>query len=107
MLSQRPALARGTEPAAKTPRVGLGGGGEMRLRAAAAAVGIVATIAMAGPAAAQPICAGEADVFFVCVDPSGSSRTVCVYAGPPPCIPVTIPIPTAWCGGNMTSICSR
>ena len=76
----------------------------MRLRAAAAAVGAVATIAIAGPAAAQPLCAGE-EVAYVCVDPSGSSKTVCIYAGPPPCTPVTIPIPTAWCGGIMQVFC--
>ena len=75
----------------------------MRLRAAAAVVGAVATIAMAGPAAAQPLCAGEDSIFFVCVDPTGSSKTVCIYAGPPPCTPVTIPIPTAWCGGSFIS----
>ena len=73
----------------------------MRLRAAAAVVGAVATIAMAGPAAAQPLCAGEASLLYVCVDPTGSSKTVCIYAGPPPCTPVTIPIPTWWCGGVL------
>ena len=77
----------------------------MRLRMAAAVVGAVATIAMAGPAAAQPLCAGEDEIFFVCADPTGSGHTVCIYAGPPPCTPVTIPIPTAWCGGTLTSLC--
>lgn len=77
----------------------------MRWRAAAAAVGVVAAIAMAGPAAAQPQCVGEDEVFFLCVDPTGSSHTICVYSGPPPCTPVTIPIPTAWCGGNLTALC--
>lgn len=77
----------------------------MRLRAAAAAVGAVAAIAMAGPAGAQPLCAGEDTLFYVCTDPTGSGHTVCIYAGPPPCTPVTIPIPTVWCGGNLTSLC--
>lgn len=79
----------------------------MRFKAAAVALGAVATIAMAGPAAAEPLCAGEDTVFFLCVDPSGSSATFCIYAGPPPCRPVTVPIPTAWCGGELTGICSR
>ena len=78
----------------------------MRSRVAAAVVGAVAMLVMtAGPAAAQPLCAGEETVFFVCVDPTGSSKTVCIYAGPPPCTPVTIPIPTAWCGGDLTVLC--
>ena len=75
----------------------------MRLRMAAAVVGAVATIVTAGPAAAQPLCVGEQTLFFQCVDPTGSSITVCVYAGPPPCRPVTIPIPTTWCGGTLIS----
>ncbi len=75
----------------------------MGLRAAAAVVGAVATIAMAGSAAAQPLCVGE-EAFYVCVDPTGSSRTVCIYAGPPPCTPVTIPIPTAWCEENLEKL---
>lgn len=73
----------------------------MRLKAAAAAVGAVAAIMTAGPASAQPLCAGEHSIFYVCVDPTGDSRTVCIYAGPPPCQPVTVPIPTAWCGGTF------
>jgi hypothetical protein len=71
----------------------------MRLRAAAAVVGAVAMLVTAGPATAQPLCVGEDNVAYVCVDPTGSSKTVCIYAGPPPCRPVTIPIPTWWCGG--------
>lgn len=77
----------------------------MRLRAAAAAVGVVATIALAGPAAAQPLCVGEQGVFALCVDPTGSGRTVCIYAGPPPCMQVTIPIPTWWCEGSLGPNC--
>ena len=78
----------------------------MRSRAAAAVVGVVAMLVMtAGPAAAQPLCVGEDDTAYVCVDPSGSSKTVCIYAGPPPCTPVTIPIPTAWCGGILAVLC--
>ncbi len=77
----------------------------MRLKIAAAIVGAAATMALAGPAAAQPLCAGDDELFFVCVDPTGSSITRCIYAGPPPCTPVTIPIPTAWCGGDLTALC--
>lgn len=73
----------------------------MRFRAAAVAVGAVAAISFGGPAAAQPLCAGEDSIFYVCVNPTGDSHTVCVYAGPPPCHPVTIPIPTWWCGGTF------
>lgn len=76
----------------------------MRFRMAAAVVGAVGMIAMAGPAAAQPLCAGEESA-YVCVDPSGSSKTVCIYAGPPPCTPVTIPIPTLYCGGSLQVFC--
>ncbi len=73
----------------------------MRRKAAAAVVGLVAALSMAAPAAAQPLCAGEQSIFYVCVDPTGSSHTLCVYAGPPPCHPVTIPIPTVWCGPHI------
>ncbi len=73
----------------------------MRRRAAAAVVGLVAAISLMGPAAAQPLCAGDDELFFVCVDPTGSSITRCIYAGPPPCHPVTVPVPTVWCGGNL------
>jgi hypothetical protein len=73
----------------------------MRLRVLAAGVGAVAAMVWTGPAGASPLCAGEHDIFALCVDPTGSSRTVCIYAGPPPCRPVTVPIPTAWCEGAL------
>ena len=76
-----------------------------KLRAVAAAVGAVTAILTAGPAGAAPLCVGEHSLAVFCVDPEGSSKTVCIYAGPPPCTPVTIPIPTSWCGGILAVFC--
>lgn len=69
----------------------------MRRKAVMFATGLMmaATVALAPAAGAQELCAGTEDLGYVCVDPTG--RTLiddCVYLGPPPCIPVSVPGPT-------------
>lgn len=81
----------------------------MRSRAAlwVAGLAVGATMAMAPPAAAQPLCAGPS-TFYVCVDPTGGTPiTECIYLGPPPCYPVSVPTPTAWCEENLEKIDCR
>ena len=67
----------------------------------AAVAGIVASIGMAGPAQAQgPICAGTQQTAGLCVWLTDSTvYEDCVYLGPPPCIPVSVPGKTLQCGG--------
>jgi hypothetical protein len=58
----------------------------------------------ANAASAATVCAGTAETFAACatpnpgalpsVNPTGSSISDCVYAGPPPCVPVSVPVPT-------------
>lgn len=76
----------------------------MKRRAALVVGGlaVAATMAMAGPAAAQPLCFGPSSS-YVCVDPTGGDPIEeCIYAGPPPCIPVSVPTPAVWCGGYLS-----
>ena len=61
-----------------------------------------ATVAMAQPAAAQPLCFGPSRT-YVCIDPTGGDPIQeCIFAGPPPCHPVSVPTPVIWCGGNLS-----
>lgn len=79
----------------------------MRRRAAllVASLAVGATVAIASPAAAQPLCFGPSTA-YVCVDPTGGNPiNECIYAGPPPCHPVSVPTPDAWCGGRLALIC--
>ena len=61
---------------------------------------VTAVLGIGSPASAQTLCFGPT-FGYVCTDPTGSSTTQCIYAGPPPCHTVTVPIPTAWCGGSL------
>ena len=63
---------------------------------------IAGSMAVVPPASAQTICAGTQSTIFVCTDPLGGTViTDCVYLGPPPCTPVTVPGPTLYCGGDL------
>ena len=79
----------------------------IRVRLAVATLAIAAGgIAAAGSSQASvgPVCAGDANVgaFCVTVDPAGLPTvnptggppiTDCVFIGPPPCTPVSVPTP--------------
>ncbi len=67
--------------------------------------------ALAQPAGAAVYCAGEASTFVACAetpDPTLGSRDLCVFLGPPPCTPMTVPTvglvgsPDVNCGGSTT-----
>ncbi|HEX2057283.1 MAG TPA: hypothetical protein VHI71_02845 [Actinomycetota bacterium] len=76
----------------------------MRRRAILFGAGVLAaaSLALAPPAAAQTLCAGTQNTAYVCTDPLGGTIiTDCVYLGPPPCTPVTVPGPTLSCGGAL------
>ncbi|HEX2057282.1 MAG TPA: hypothetical protein VHI71_02840 [Actinomycetota bacterium] len=77
----------------------------MRLKRTLAGAALVAGAALAPAAPAHasiPLCAGTQNTIVVCVDPTGGILYQdCVYAGPPPCTPVSIPGPTIQCGGNI------
>lgn len=76
----------------------------MRRRATLFGAGLMVAgmLALAPPASAQTICAGTQRTVFVCTDPLGGTViTDCVFVGPPPCIPVTVPGPTLSCGGDL------
>ena len=76
----------------------------MRRRSALVVAGLAvgATMAMAPPAAAQTLCFGPSSM-YVCVDPTGGDPIdECIYAGPPPCHPVSVPTPRIWCGGMLS-----
>ena len=78
----------------------------MKRRAALLVTGLAAaaTMAMAPPAAAQTLCFGPS-AFFLCVDPTGGgSIDECIYVGPPPCKPVSVPVPRVYCGSNRPEI---
>lgn len=75
----------------------------MKRRAALLVTGMAAaaTMAMAPPAAAQTLCFGPTSM-FICVNPTGGTPIQeCVYAGPPPCHPVSVPTPWWGCGGAL------
>jgi hypothetical protein len=74
----------------------------MRRAAILLGAGLLLTAASAVPASAAPVCAGTQNTVVLCVDPTaGTLYSDCVYVGPPPCIPVTVPGPTIQCGGNI------
>ena len=68
---------------------------------------VAASLAMAGPASAAPVCVGTEGTIVVCVDPLGGPPLIddCVYAGEPPCQQVTVPGPAIWCDGRYGPIC--
>ena len=71
-----------------------------RLTKVAALVGAAASIAIAGPASAAPVCVGTQQTVGICA--SATKETVyedCVYLGPPPCIPVSVTGYDVDCGG--------
>lgn len=71
-----------------------------RLGVALGAGMLLAGLAAAPASATVPLCAGTQGTAVVCVDPTGGTLIEdCVYAGPPPCTPVTVPGPTVQCGG--------
>lgn len=72
-----------------------------KLKGLAAIVGVVASIWIGGPAGAAPVCVGTAQTTGVCVEVGPGSPTYqdCIYVGPPPCIPVTVPGFDIECGG--------
>ncbi|MDQ4124722.1 MAG: hypothetical protein M3134_03860 [Actinomycetota bacterium] len=75
----------------------------MRRKAALFSAGLVAaaTMAVTPPAAAQTLCFGPS-FSYVCVNPTGGAPIEeCIYAGPPPCHPVSVPTPLIWCGGAL------
>lgn len=77
----------------------------MRRRATLIGAGLIgaASLFLAAPAQAGPVvCAGTASTAVICVDPTGGTLYEdCVYAGPPPCIPVHVPGPVTSCGGFL------
>ena len=77
----------------------------MRRRATLIGAGLMVagSLFFAAPASASiPVCVGTAATVVVCVDPTGGTLYEdCIYAGPPPCIPVSVPGPTIQCGGNI------
>jgi hypothetical protein len=71
-----------------------------RLSKVAALVGVAASIGIAGPASAAPVCVGTQQTVGICA--SVNRETVyedCVYVGPPPCIPVSVTGYDVDCGG--------
>lgn len=68
---------------------------------AGVALAVSAAFGIASPASAQPLCFGPSTA-YVCTDPTGGDPIEeCIYAGPPPCQPVSVPTPDFWCGGNL------
>lgn len=72
-----------------------------RLSRIAASIGVAASIGIAGPAAAAPVCVGTAQTAGVCAEVSRGAPTYedCVYVVTPPCIPVSVPGWDLECGG--------
>lgn len=98
----------------------------MRAKAVVMGAGLMlaASVAMAGPALAtpicvppeigsfcvevqlEPVCVGTDGTIVVCGDADGATYiSDCVYAGSPPCTQVTVNGPTAWCAGAYGSLC--
>lgn len=77
----------------------------MRKRATLFGAGLMmaGSILTAAPAMAQTtVCVGTTSTVYVCSDPTGGTvASDCVYVGPPPCMPVTVPGPTLGCGGAL------
>lgn len=63
-----------------------------RLRRLVLVGGVVATLGFAAPANATTVCVGTQQLAGACVDVTkGTFYEDCVYVGPPPCIPVSVP----------------
>ena len=76
----------------------------MKLKRNLLGIGLAVTAALgiASPASAQTLCFGPSSM-YVCANPTGGTPiSECVYAGPPPCHPVTAPTPAVWCDGNWS-----
>ena len=77
----------------------------MRRKATLIGAGLMmaGSLFFAAPASASiPVCVGTAATVVVCVDPTGGTLYEdCIYAGPPPCMHVVVPGPTATCGGTI------
>lgn len=73
------------------------------MRRIAIVLGLVAgSLALTGPASADPACVGTDRTVTVCVDPTGGVLyTDCIYTGGSTCQPVTVPGPTVDCGGDL------
>ncbi|MDQ3914041.1 MAG: hypothetical protein M3323_01735 [Actinomycetota bacterium] len=73
----------------------------MRRRIFSIGAGLLVAATLSSPAAATEVCAGTQEFQYVCVDPTGGTPiTQCVYVGPPPCHPVSVPTPSITCGGD-------
>ena len=65
---------------------------------------VTAVLSIGSPASAQTLCFGPSTA-YVCVDPTGGTPiNQCIYAGPPPCHPVSVPRPLVWCGGDLSCV---
>ena len=65
--------------------------------------GLLMAAGLALPAAAAEVCVGTQELLYVCVDPVGRTYySDCVYVGSPPCVPVNVPGPTLYCGGDSS-----
>ena len=64
-----------------------------------------ATLGLAAPASAAPLCVGTSSTVVQCVDPTGWRYVDdCVYLGSPPCTPVVVDGPYVYClGGEIGS----
>lgn len=98
----------------------------MKTKLFGASVLVAASLGIAGPASAAPICVATPDgslevcvpvelaptcvgtdgTIVVCGDPDGATYiSDCVYWGPPSCTQVTVTGPTVWCAGKYGSLC--
>ena len=78
----------------------------MRRRATMLVTGLATAALMAfAPAASAAdgwTCVGTQRLGYVCVDPTGGTLySDCIFVGPPPCIPVSVPGPIYGCGGPI------
>lgn len=65
-------------------------------------LGLVAASVTIGAPAAHAACVGTDRTVVVCVDPTGQTLySDCVHVVIPPCIPVNVPGPTIYCGGDI------
>ena len=68
-----------------------------------------ATLGVGTPASAAERCAGTQKTVYVCVDPTGGIPIEdCIYLGTEPCTPISVPTPSASCGGDLLPFrCAR
>jgi hypothetical protein len=70
--------------------------------------GLLLAASLAVPAGATEVCAGTQSTQYFCVDPTGGDPIDdCIYVGPPPCIPVSVPTPSVRCGGDLQLLACR